>query len=305
MTDSLSDKIEKVKDDHAEQKHAELMTNHDERARAEAFFQLGRMKQNDVIAHAFFSNLTSQTIRAAEQFQKEKRFKALGYDTFDQFLDHSEFSPFTKRQYYDRLALVRSHGDEIYDLMTSVGISVRAQKLLGKGDLAIRDGQLCIGDVEVSLADAGIIKDVLNEMFDEKRTLLADREKINKQNDSLKQQIERGTDEYNELQRNLDALRDGSPHDRAVAHAIQSLLEITEIAGQLPDEAKAAKGKETCETLWSVLLQVKKAYGVGIHFTEPSTQSTASTPSTDSDFDAKIAAAIAEPDNLDNEEAHD
>ncbi len=297
MKDSLSKKIDEVKDTHAAETHAEIMSNHDARAKIEAGFILGRIKQNDHLSQAISANLDAQTVRALETFQKEKMFKALGFDTFDKFLDESEFSPMSKRQYYDRLALIRGHGDEIYDLLTSVGISVRAQKMLGHGDLAIKGDALVIGDQQIEMSNVGLIKDVLNEMFDEKRTLMADREKLKKQNDALKDQIARGTDENAELMRALDAMREGNPHDRSLARVVESLLEHTEVVGQMDDKAKAKKGANALETLWSVLLQVKKSYAIGFHFVEA-----AANGSSGDDFEAKLNAAINEPDDLDAED---
>lgn len=297
MKDSLSKKIDEVKDSHAAELVDKRAEQHEEHTKNEALFFLGRVKQNEHLAVAISTNLTAQTIRALEHFQQEDGYKALGYATFVDFLEKSEYSPMSKRQYYDRLALIRDNGDEIYDLLTSVGISVRAQKLLGHGELAIRDDKLFIGDKAVDIANTGVIKDVLNEMFDEKRTLVADREKLKKQNDALKDQIARGTDENAELMRALDAMREGNPHDRSLARVVESLLEHTEVVGQMDDKAKAKKGANALETLWSVLLQVKKSYAIGFHFVEA-----AANGSSGDDFEAKLNAAINEPDDLDAED---
>ena len=40
------------------------------------------------------------------------------------------------------------------------------------------------------------------------------------------------------------------------------------LIGHLPDEEKPVKGKDAIETLWSVMLQVRKSYGVNFAFTE-------------------------------------
>lgn len=297
MKNSLAEKIDRVKDDHALEKHGEIIAHHDDLARNTAHFVLGRIKQNDHLSRAISSNLDAQTIRALERFQQEKMFKAMGFDTFDAFLDGSEFSPMKKSVYYERRELANRHGDEIYDLLTSVGISVRSQKLLGHGDLAIKGDALVIGDQQIEMSNVGLIKDVLNEMFDEKRTLMADREKLKKQNDALKDQIARGTDENAELMRALDAMREGNPHDRSLARVVESLLEHTEVVGQMDDKAKAKKGANALETLWSVLLQVKKSYAIGFHFVEA-----AANGSSGDDFEAKLNAAINEPDDLDVED---
>src|SRR5438105_12519130 len=174
---SLNDKISKLKDEHAEEHLTTVREKHREDSLKRALFILGRIKQNEHLATAIATNLSAQTIRALETFQKDKMFLDAGYSTFDEFLNDQEFSPLSKRQYYDRLSLIRQHGDEIYDLLTSIGISVRSQRLLGTGDLTIKNDTLYVGDKEVEIGDTGIIKDVLNELFDEKRSLINESEK--------------------------------------------------------------------------------------------------------------------------------
>src|SRR5436190_5540199 len=102
---SLSEKISQVKDEHAEEQFQKLQQKLTDSAALNAMYVLGRIKQTGHLAGAIFSNLAAQEIRALEYFQKEKLHEALGFDTFNDFLDESEYAPVTKRQYYDRLAL--------------------------------------------------------------------------------------------------------------------------------------------------------------------------------------------------------
>lgn len=303
MSDSLTDKIEKLKDEHAAEKHSELATHHDNRALAAAHFILGRIKQNDHLSHAISSNLDAQTIRALERFQREKQHEVLGFDTFDQFLNESEFSPMTKRQYYDRLALVRGHGDEIYDLLTAVGISVRSQKMLGKGELSIKNDTLYIGDREVEVANTGIIKDVLNDLFDEKRQLQTDIAKRESRIEKLEAQVSTGTDEYDELRRSFDALNDGDPHDRAYSKAANAIIRLMDAAETLPEAERKERGRSVVKQLHNLVIDLRSAYGINTALVD-SPNSPDSPDSLDStpDFEAKLAAAIAEDDNLDQED---
>lgn len=255
-------KIDEVKDGHAAESLDKLRNYHDESSAIDAIFVLGRIKQNDHLAQAIASNLSAQSIRALERFQQEKRHEDLGFTTFDQFLSDSPYSPMTKRQYYDRVGLIRGHGDEIYDLLTSVGISVRSQRLLGKGELSIKGDKLLVGDKEIEVANTGIIKDVLNELFEDKRSLKAENEKLTKKVTTQKDQIEKGREEFDELRRNIDAAEQGAPYERALMATVKALITLTSEAKSLSDADKAERAGADLETLTGQLFQLQDALGV-------------------------------------------
>jgi len=266
MATNLSDKLSQVKDDHAVEVVDQRAAEHEQRSQFEALFFLGRVKQNEHLAIAISTNLTAQTIRALEHFQAEGQYKSLGYTTFVDFLEKSEYSPMSKRQYYDRLALIREHGDEIFDLLTSVGISVRASKMLGKGEIAIKGDCLVVGDKEIEIKNTGVIKEVLNELFDDRRELQAQVEKQKLTNEKLTKQVQTGENENEELQRNLDAMRDGDPHDRALADAVLAMLTLQEQVGHLSEKKKAQKGGNAMRELWQHIQQTRRSYGVNFNF---------------------------------------
>lgn len=259
---NLTEKISQLKDEHAEEQLARLREKHKSDALKQALFVLGRIKQNEHLATSIASNLMAQTIRALETFQKEKMFLDAGYTTFDEFLNDREFSPLSKRQYYDRLSLIREHGDEIYDLLTSIGISVRSQKLLGSGDLSIKNDSLYVGDKEVEIGNTGIIKDVLNELFDERRTLSVEKEKLEKTIEKQKSQIKTGEAENDRLQRNLDEIDQTPRFQRTLMHAVNSLLILVEAVGELDDDEKKARGREDLQLFADQHFRLADAYGV-------------------------------------------
>ncbi len=302
MADSLSDKISKLKDEDAAQKHGELVSYHDEKAQQEAAFLLGRITQNDHIAQAVYSNLAAQSIRALERFFDEKRHEAFGYQTLVDFLEKSPMSPMSKRQYYDRLALVREHGDEIFDLLTSVGISVRSQKMLGTGELSIKGDTLYVGDKEVKIADTGVIKDVLNELFDEKRESQAREAKLKNDNEKLKAQVATGTDEFDQLQRAVDAINEQTPYERAFLAVVKATLTLkTAIEQDLDDDERAERGPADLKTIAGQYFQLSDAYGVNVPLMEPGVAAAAAAGLGSPDFEAKFAAELAAADNLDEE----
>lgn len=297
MTNQLKDKIDQVKDEHAAELVDQRTTAQNGRAMAQAIFMLGRIKQNDHIAVAISTNLTAQTIRALEHFQEEGMYKPLGYTTFVDFLEKSEYSPMSKRQYYERRELMNAHGDEVYDLLTSVGISVRTQRLLGKGELSIKDDKLLIGDQEVDIANSGVIKDVLREFVDEIRDREASEAKKDAKIEKLELQVDRGEQDLEQLQRSLDALRDSDPYDKAFGRAVLAILELTRNIGQLTDKRKAEVSGSGMRAIWDVVLQVRKSYGIDFTF-----EDNGSPASISHETESLIRQVLAEDDDFGDED---
>lgn len=268
MADDLKDKLSQVKDAHAAEIVDRQGDEFAEQARIEAAFILGRIKQNDHIRQGIGANLEAQTILALDRFQEEKKYKALGFDKFDEFLDKSPLSPMTKTQYYTRRGLINMHGAEVYDLLTAVGISVRAQKMLGKGELSIKGDRLVIGDEEIEVANSGLIKEVLEELVDEKREMAEELGKAQRKIAKQKEQIDQGVGEYEMLQRHIDELQTGDPHDIALSRVISKFLELHEAIGQMPDADKAAKGGNALRTLFTQLEAARRSYGLNISYTD-------------------------------------
>lgn len=290
--DDLKNKLSQVKDEHAaeivDQKGREI----EEKRVAETMFFLGRVKQIGHDARAVATALSAQEIRALEHFQEERMYIPLGYTTFVDFLDKSEYSPMSKRQYYERRELMNAHGDEIYDLLTSVGISVRASKMLGKGDLVIKGDKLVAGDTEIEIANSSVIKEVLEEMIDEKRQLQEQVAKAENKAAKLTDQVDRGSQDLEQLQRALDEATSGDPFDRDYANAIHALLVLQEATGQLDDAAKAERGGSVSRELFRQVQLVSRAFG----FTgalEDVTQTTAATP-----IDDTVSRVLADDDDF-------
>lgn len=262
----LKDKLDQVKDEHAVELVDARDAAHNERQHNEALFLLGRIKQNEQIAVAISTNLTAQTIRALELFQEDGMYRQLGYQTFVDFLEKSEYSPMSKRQYYERRELMNAHGDEIYDLLTSVGISVRAQKMLGAGDLRIEGDRLMIGEDEIDIGSTSLVKQAIQELVEERRDLQAAAEKLETKNSKLETRLNAGQAEYEELQRNLDRLLSGSPFDRVFAHAVNAMAQVPEVVGELDDKVKAAKRDDCLSLLWQLHRRIDTAFGGGFEY---------------------------------------
>jgi methyl-accepting chemotaxis protein len=259
---SLATKIDQLKDDHADEEFNKLKTYHEQHSVEEAIFILGRIKQNDHIGAAIASNLSTQSILALQRFQQEKKYEALGFDNFDQFLNESPYSPMKKTQYYDRLQILKKHGPDVDDLLTAIGIPMRSQKLLEKGDVEIRNDRIYVGDKEIDGANTGILKDVLTELFDERRQLLADKEKLDSKLESQKDQLAKGRDEFEQLQRNFDAYRENSPYANAVMNLVGAVSKLTKEIAELSAEQRAKFAGADMPIFGDQWFRLCDAYGV-------------------------------------------
>jgi hypothetical protein len=239
--DTLATKLEKLKDEHAQETLETLHDDHAQATQQQAIFVLGRIKQNDHIGNAIAENLSAQTILALQRFQQEKLHEHLGYDTFDQFLNESKYSPMTKHQYYERLALVNKHGTDVADLLTSVGISMRTQKLLEKGDVEIKDDRVYIAGRELAVANSGEVKDLIVEFCDENRRLRSDKEKALRDNEKLKRENQQGRVELEKKQREIDAILQDDPLAAAVGIAFSILNDLIAAVAERTSEIASLK----------------------------------------------------------------
>lgn len=279
---SLATKIELLKDEDAQEHFEKLKAYHDESATNEAIFILGRIRQNEHVGEAIYANLSAQTVIATERFLKEKKYEALGFKTGDDFLNNSAYSPMTKHQYYDRLAMVNKHGIDVADLLTSIGISMRSQKLLSKGDIEVRNDMVYVGGKEFDSTGSTEVKDLIVELVEDRRKATAEKEKLERTVEKQKEQIERGVAENEELRRNIDEIDETTRFERALMHAVNSLLLLAEAIGELDDFEKAARGSEDLKLFAQQYFKLSDAYGVKRSLTE-------AVPAGDSIVDKAIA----------------
>ena len=293
MSKELEKKIRDVEDAHFSDVEKTRMEHFDMQFIHRAYKVRGALHAVGSIADM----LMSQHIRGLMVIEEEKLWRAYeeGYSSFADYLSKSAEVGMSKTSYYDRRDVLLTAGDEVLDAVNGKVSPRKIQKLLTDGvQMSVEDGHLKIGEESIAINDSRGIANLIEGWH---RTLV-ERDERDAAKDAkiekLTEQIATGSEEYNQLQRNFDALRAANPHDRAVSNALQSLLHLTESAGSLPDDVKAAKGKDTVQTLWSVMLRVRDAYGISTPLSEIE-----SVPA--NDLDRKIADALNEDDDLDLE----
>lgn len=298
MANKLKDKIAEIEGEHFGEIEQSRIEDFDNKFVIDAHEFRGGLRAVTSVARS----LSSKMIEGLMIVEDRKYYLAwidpATGETFKRFVDYlnsDEVPDLSKTKYYDLKALLLSEGSDAFDVFSGKKIPVATRKLLAtKGvQISVEGEDLVIDDHRVPITDKAAMKELVETVHE----VLKERDDREAKKDELieKQatQIQIGTDEYQELQRNLNALRDGDPYDRALGAVIHSMLELTERIGHLPnDKVKAEKGKTAIETLWSVMLQVRKSYGVNFVFTEGQ-------PVTGDDSRA-IGAAAASGSNLAN-----
>lgn len=198
--DDLAKKIREVEDAHGEQLVEAHIERHRQMSRERAIFVLGGIRATGKIAAA----LDADAIKGLILFQEQKGHEALGFDRFADFLNDSELSPMSKRQFYDRKDLLEKEGDVVFDLLNDLGVSIRKRKLLGKGNVEIdanaetviiRDGD---EKTAIELRDRTRILETLSALADANADKSAKIER-------LQEKAERHEDKVRELYAEIDA----------------------------------------------------------------------------------------------------
>ena len=210
--------------------------------------------------------LSAQTIRALQTIRDDKDFEALGFKRFDDFLDESDVSPMSYRQFNDREQLLKKEGDQLFDLMNSLKLSHRQRRLLGAGHIQIDDKKGTVTIVtgedleeeveEIELTDKTRLLQTLSALADQAAMLNI---KASKQ----KQQIERGENQVEELKKKLDEVKNRpgtvSIFDMFMA-VCRTLDAMTAMVKDANDEQKA-HGEQYLDAIEMAVGRLKSAYG--------------------------------------------
>lgn len=272
--------------------------------------RLGELDQDFVVAaHRFHGaleavtsiarSLTSKTIEGLMEVEDKKYYLAWidpvtgeNFKRFVDYLNSDEVPDLSKNKYYDLKALLLSEGAEAFDVFSGKKIPVSTRKLLAtKGvEISVDGDDLVIADKRVPVTDRAAMKELVETVHSVLRERDAREEKQIQKIEKLELTVRVGHDDLEQLQRNLDAMRNGDPYQEAFAQAIYSLGDLSFRIGQLPDARKADHGPDALETLWAVMQQVRKAYNVKFTFTDAAPANTAT------DLDEIAAAVLADDD---------
>lgn len=205
--DKLEMAIEKVKDEHAENAFNEIVEASSEARKNSALVLIGAIGAFGSIAQF----TTVAAIRGLEKLQEEKLYRELGFQTFDQFLNESEYSPITKNQFYDQRQILNREGDAVYELFNKLKLPLSKRKYLNSGSVQIEGDVLYIqtgeGDeakeIEVSVEDRSMLLQVLSTIADQSNRQKTKTALLQEKIEGLEKELTSGG---SAKQRNLDEI---------------------------------------------------------------------------------------------------
>ncbi len=232
-------------------------------------FLLGGLNAISTIA----TNLNAALIVNMQRIRDEKLYLAAGSPRFEIFCDTHPRSPMKYKKFNYIEGIFKNVGSPLlFDLLNESELSLRQQKLIRKGDVYLEGDKMIVrhGNESLTLdvANKPGWTDALVAVAEANAELKRKGERDAKEKAELKATIERGQAEVAEKQRAIDSMLTGDPYNEAFSHAINGLLLLTEQIGHLHDAEKTKRGPDAIETLWSVMLQVRKSYGVNFAFRE-------------------------------------
>lgn len=202
----MTRKLAKVLDGHreevAEDLHGEIAARIEQDQIISAGEEFGAIRA----AGAIGQHLSAAAFRGLQQWLEAGNYRLYGYEDITHFLNEYPKSPMRKNQYYDRLALIESEGDQAFEVLNSLKVPIATRKLL-KGDIEI-DGDIAhIGDVEIDLTDKAKVKEAFRS--------------LDSQLKASGQQIEKGKKDVEKYKRLADQAQwrgpmAGTPHGQAL-----------------------------------------------------------------------------------------
>lgn len=293
MNDKLQERLRKVEDEHAEEVVATGLVEHRQTGRDRAMFVLGGINIAGKVAAA----LDSDAIKALITFQEEKMHEALGFETFVQFLNDSEYAPMSKTQFYDRKAILEKEGERLFDLLTELGVSIRKRKLLGKGNVEISGDSVIVrdGDEEstIDIKDRARLIEVVTTIVDAKLDL-------QKQAAKKDEAIAKHDDRVRELYGEIDELRAArsaefaeDDHSLAMVAVGLSFTQLRTAVEAMTTVERQQFGPRDLERIAGWISDLSVAFGRGEDWTTAA-PSAASAADTTDDIDAVLNRALDE-----------
>lgn len=264
MAKSYEKKIVEFKNESANTALQTTQEGQNEQAKALTYKMLGAITAMDALARSFSASMSSQALRGLEKIEQEKLYLSLGYETFVEFLN-SDDSPVTKSQYYERIKLLNSEGDQLYDTLSQLSFPVSKRKLLGKGAIAVEGETVIVttddGEQQIELSDRNRLLQTISALADQN----ADKsKKLDKQTAELEKSGEKLKKKDEEIERlkASKAVAPDSTHSRAVMNLISAFgVMVTEAESLSPIE-KAQFAPRTFELIAQLRDRLATAYRV-------------------------------------------
>lgn len=166
MKQALEKKMDEAKDAAAIEFLDEAAEAWDESKRQTSLMLLGGIH----VARNMSVAISSEVLRALAEYGKGGHYRALGYKTFADFLNNSEYSPMSKSQFFEKHKFLQNEGAENFDLLNALNIPVRKRRLLAKGNVEIEGNEVIVkdGDTEttIEITDRDRLLETLSALAD-------------------------------------------------------------------------------------------------------------------------------------------
>jgi hypothetical protein len=264
----MNDKLQKLKEQHEiEEYDLHVDENKNLRLR-QAYMFLGGIHTVKKIANS----LNAQHLRAIQAIESEKLYLDMGFEKFVDFLASDE-SPIGKTAYYDRIKLLESEGEQVFDLLNEVGLTNAIRKKLAEsnyGDISIEGNTVRIGDETADLSNMRMIKTLIESFSNDCRKLTEQTKKQNETIQKMESQVSEGSKQVEQLRRQLDTNNEGSALDRAQSRLINAFIKFNDELAEVPLIDRIDKDS-VLDTLWMLLEESRKRFGSNKNFTVQTT----------------------------------
>lgn len=239
-----------------------ILKTNDDIAREEAcrvMYALGGIDVANRVAAA----LDTEAMRSLMRIGEDKLYRSLGFETFVAFLN-SDVSPVSKKQFYERKALLDKEGDALFSLLTEAGVPLRLRKLLGKGSVEVADDAVVIhtdGETqEIAIDNRRAMLDALSALADANAAKAA---KLDRQAKKIEAHDAKVADLEQEIRR-ARAMRvaevAANAHTQARVEAALALNKLAKIAADLSDVEKEQLIDPVFEDLAGQMQTLRAAY---------------------------------------------
>jgi hypothetical protein len=254
--------LEQLKDKHLQEEWELLSEEAKQQSRDKAIFLLGGIRVADKISNS----ISSQVMNAMCLFQKENLYHGFGFVRFVDFLEQSEFSPMSKNQFYKRKEVFDREGEQMFDLMNELGVSLAVRKQLSAGNyeaITIEGNTLKVGDQSADLSDFRLVKSLIESYSDEVRKLTGQATRAEEKSAKLEKTVEEGSKQVESLMRQLDHAP--SEYEAAYDSLIQSFVRFNDCVSGA-SEIERSKSNSQLETLWRFLEECRVRFGSNTFF---------------------------------------
>lgn len=271
MSKLLNDKLREVEAEHFAEAETALLTAADQQFFAEAHRFAGAVAAVTSIARS----LTAKTIEGLMQVEEKKYYSVWlnpktgrNFQTFAEYLNSDEVPDFSKNKYYELKALYLSEGPEAFDVFSGQRIAVSTRKLLAaKGvEITVDGDDLVIADKRVPVTDRAAVKELVQTMHEVLRDRDTREAKKDAKIETLTNQVDQGVRELSQLQRELDAMSERDPYERALGGFVVDGLKLCERIGELDPKVRAERAGHGMRVIWDVVKQLRLSYDINFNF---------------------------------------